>query len=44
MACVGISVLKHLKEERAWTTDKLLQVINNSASVIKVDVACVGIY
>ena len=29
MACVGVDILKDLKEELAWATDKRLWVINN---------------
>ena len=29
MVCVGIHVLRRLKEELAWATDKRLQVISN---------------
>ena len=28
MACVGIHVLRHLKEEQTWARDKWLQVIS----------------
>ena len=29
MACVGVHVLRQLKEELAWATDEQLQVISN---------------
>ena len=32
MACVGVQVLRRLKEELAWATDKWLQVIINNDS------------
>ena len=35
VACVGvICVSRHLKEELAWATDKLLRVISNKCSYI----------
>ena len=35
VACVGaICVSRHLKEELAWATDKLLQVISNKCNYI----------